>query len=157
MAATCRLELPCNVRVATVAAVIGKLLGLDAVKCGIGASSWYCDVPGAKIRLCGPDFPACCRISIRGSKYGYWQCMYHFEGPGGRRAILPDETPLNLAICRRLVEFFGGHLTYNMSSEGESSYFRADKSDAENCPETGNPWLVLQERIFNEPPLDGAI
>jgi hypothetical protein len=162
MGVDARIRLPANVRLGEVAECIGVLLGLKPRKeplqhCRDGA--WAVRVDGVTVTG-NVTMPTCADINIVGATIGEnskrW-FLYHFEGsPNGERLIIPRSTALNIAMGRRLVEFFGGEMDYSNCDNIDCDYRIEPKGEDENHPEDGEPWQNLQERILNLPPLTEA-
>lgn len=149
MGVNVRIVLPPNVRLRDVGAVLGVAAGLpplmvrDAsssamwvVVGGVTVSSVSGEVEVATIRLNGKLVDG----------IGTHTVTYHFEGPGGTRLLCPSSTPFWIACGLRLVEFFGGSVTFQDTYDTPDRSFPW-KPDALNCPEDGEEWESLQARI----------
>lgn len=139
-----RISLPPNVRVQDVASVVGALAGLTG-SLGSGAG-----VRGIE------TVPQMCRIGLWRADRCFATFNFHFEGYGGRRAVVGRSTAFNIAMGRALVDFFGGWVDYSDSDDEDEDYVVQDKPDPENCPEDGAEWDDLQRRIASVKPLTSA-
>ena len=114
--------LPADVQVRYAADVIGVLAGLPTEEdhsCGFLSVS----VPGVTVEA--SSSPSLAQIMLEGqlidgeeAHMGYW----HFEGSGGRRTFNPTSTPFWIALCSKLVDFFGGELVYADCSDSLCDY-----------------------------------
>ena len=141
----CVISLPGNVRVYDVAEVIAASLGTQLHMFGPSANA-----PGWEVEAI-PTEPRLCRITCRDRTEGRCADMreftFHFEGPGGRRLLMPASTPHNIALGRRLIDFFGGTMRYRDDSGVSVNYGTEDGSNAQNGPEEGVDWADLQRRM----------
>ena len=104
--------LPADVQVSYAAKVIGVLAGLPTEEDHRGGYMSI-SVPGVTVEA--SSSPTLAKIMLEGpmidgeeAHMGYW----HFEGSGGRRTFDPKSTAFWIALCRKLVDFFGGELVY---------------------------------------------
>jgi len=115
----CRLYLPGGVKIRQVRDVIGILAGLPVRRVEKPTPAIWIKVVGvyeenttqvgfAKIKLAGQ--------MVDGEEKH--EVYYDFETPSGEKKISVKSSPFWQAICRRLVEFFGGRLDLN-DIEGE--------------------------------------
>lgn len=166
MGVDAKVYLPPNTRLDTVNDVICRLLDAPMEKWFLGDShpgAWaahpkknvvkqrsYSNIPGmAGVTITKIDY------TLYGQK-----CMgfsYHFEfgGPrrgknnGGSRGIMMRAYAVNIAIFKRLADFFGGTVDYCDCDSKENDYVVPHRTDSENCPEDGKPWQALQQRIWD--------
>ena len=66
---------------------------------------------------------------------------------------MPRSTASNIALGKRLVDFFGGFVDYNDCDNSDSDYAVAEKTADECDPQDGQPWDDFQERMFNLKPI----
>jgi hypothetical protein len=83
---------------------------------------------------------------------------YHFEFGGYRekgdsRGIIMRSWACNIVVCKKLVDFFGGWVDYQDCDSIDVDYNVKPKSDKMNCPEDGDEWQNLQERIMAVQPI----
>lgn len=150
MGVDCKIYLPGNVRVRDVANVMGIAAGLKP--------SWHkkgwAEVPGVALKP--TSLVEMCSIELSGElvdKSDKHFCGYHFEGGrGASRLLSPRSTAFWIGVGRRLVNFFGGEMTYQDCDDG-IDFFLPPKSDAENKPEDGDEWDVFQKRVVAVVPL----
>ena len=78
--------------------------------------------------------------------------LYHYEFGDGNRGMMPRSTAFWIAIGRKVVKLFGGHLYYNDCAENEkpdefyqSSYWINSKD--------GEDWVKLQKAMFAIQPI----
>lgn len=133
------IELPDNVQLRHVAEVVGRLMG------------------GAAVTTRSTCSPEMAEIVWKGGTLKGWEegvLYYHFEGttPELRRWMMPSSRAVWVAMGTRLVDFFGGRLTYREDQPG-GVYELPAKRDEANCPEDDRAWEILQQRIMDEPPL----
>ena len=134
MGVNVQCSLPANVGISDASEVIGILAGLPVetifVSGGKYKEDWsYDTVPGVTIKG-NVTSPTMADISIKGDlidgeklHYYYW----HFEGSNGSRSFSPKSTPFWIAICKGLVEFFGGELVYNDCSDSICDYRKVSR------------------------------
>ncbi len=152
------IRLPPNVTLHTVADVIGKLLGCEATKESLGGNgSWHAEVHGVKTAD-AKGVVGCASIDIQppGEDAEARWFLYHFEGPGGTRLLMPRATAKNIAMCRALVNFIGGQVEYNDCDSHPYDYAVGWQSDEDNSPDDGEPWHRMQQRILDLPALTEA-
>lgn len=161
-----KVYLPPNTRLDTVNDVICRLLDAPMEKWFLGDSH-----PGAwaahpkkgvvKTRIY-KEIPTLAGVTITKIDYSLYgqKAMgfsYHFEfgGPrkgknnGGSRGIMMRAYAVNIAIFKRLADFFGGTVDYCDCDSKENDYVVPHRTDNENCPEDGKPWQALQQRIWD--------
>ncbi len=159
MGVDCRISLPRNVRLQTVAEVIGKLIGLKAER----TEQKFVRVPGISF-ISYPNLIECPIINFDGVagpafKWNHDDAkttvMFHFEpDEGSGRILLPNSTAFWLAVGRKVVDFFGGFMFYQSDDNSATpDYFQIAKSNAENMPSDGKPFWDLEQRIFDLPPI----
>lgn len=150
MGVNCRLHLPGNVRIRDVANVIGVLSGLPVRR----RESGGVDVDGVEVRDTGE--PSMAQIKLYGRMVDgevSHETFYHFEGHGTSKLMTPKSRPYWIAVCGRLVMFFGGRLDYQDCDDSECDYEVRAKSDAKNQPGDDPQWSDLQDRIASLTPL----
>jgi hypothetical protein len=146
MGVDCSIALPGNVRVRDVADVLGKLRGAESSLEKLGRDSYQVVVADVEVK--GIAFlAACADIRVTGPRPGPQYCFFHFASEGSTRAIRLSSTPANIAIAKRLVEFFGGAVDFNDCDDIDCDFEVQAKTDTENQPSTGVPWKDLQQRI----------
>lgn len=156
------ISLPANVQIRDVAKAIGKLMGLPSFMEELSGSSGglYVKVDDVEIKT-SQAFSDIVSIDIGGKGKslvdGYDERLffYDFEGTSGRRHIRTRSYAVNIALGRRLVDFFGGWVNYCDYNDNKD-YVVPDKSDEENCPEDGEPWQAFQDRIHALGPITKA-
>lgn len=128
----CRL--PADVHVKDASEVIGILAGLPLKENHFegknGREGWCSQtVPGVVVKG-NPNSPTLGDIFIKGdlidgetSHYSFW----NFEGYEGTRSFSPKSTPFWIAICKGLVDFFGGELIYNDCSTSLCDYRKSSR------------------------------
>jgi len=129
-----KCTLPANVQVRDASEVMGILAGLpikdNYVKGRYGQEDWsYPTVPGVEVKG-NVNSPTMADVFIKGdlidgekSHFWYW----HFEGHSGTRAFDPKSTAFWIAVCKGLVDFFGGELIYNDCSDSICDYRKASR------------------------------
>ena len=155
-------KLPADVRLNDAADVIGILAGLP-----INEESGYLLVDGVRINSVdggkreGKYFggmPGMAEMHFEGDMvddedlhFGLW----HFEGSGGTRFFGPRSTPFWIAICRRLVDFFGGELVYYDISGSLCDYRKIPRfsNDVEDEYGGSDLFLRMAERKRNLKPI----
>lgn len=165
MSNDCRLWFPPGARVRDVAMVIGRLLGCDAELVPIGGGSSAARVGDMRVEpICGMDPPMaeCCHIRGETPTPGWesvWT-MYHFEPGGaenpcpGSTLIMPSSRPQAIAVCRGLVDFFGGWLDYDDCDEFDLDYVKPPRDPI--APSDGVEWDDFQRAIVEVQPLTRA-
>ena len=153
------LSLPPNVQVRYVAYVAGILLGLKPERAPLssgrhvrsdGQLCYGVRVPGVTVASCGSTVEMCDIVIGTPAPRSFF---YHFESAGGRRSIRIGSTAESIALLCALADFFGGVVDYQDCDEIEDDYVAADKSDAENCAEDGEPWDDMIDRVLAVKPL----
>lgn len=149
MGVDARIYLPANVRVDDVADVIGALLGRKPERQDFGGNSsgWSTKVPGVSVET--TSIPEMAAINVNDCPVlngRMAHICYHFEGRGGRRAILLRSYAQWIAMFKRLADFFGGTVDFSDCDDSEADYVVAHKSDAENHAEDNVEWYDLQAR-----------
>jgi len=152
MGVDCRINLPGNVRVGDVANVIGKVRGAESKLVLSSCGSYYVDVPDVKVEGID-DMPGCAALTIAGPRPGPSRTLFFFESEGVSRSILLSSTPANIAIAKRLVEFFGGEVDFQDCDTIDCDFARPAKTNCENQPKDGMPWHDLQQRIHAVEPI----
>ena len=152
-------KLPADVRVDDAADVIGILAGLPIVDHHIinpqgfildfafhvpeatEETNTYSTVAGVKIDGCN-GFPMV-DITLNGdmvddtqAHHWYW----HFEGDNGTRTFNPPTTGFWIAVCRGLVDFFGGEMIYADCGDSLCDY----RQQAIHSNETDNDMVYEQ-------------
>lgn len=151
MGVDCKIYLPANVRIRDVAKVIGVVTGCAIHHRNLSSydgDGWYVDVPAVELDRSSMVTLASVYIrrkTIDGADDHY--VLYHFEGSGGRRLMMPRSTAFWIAVGVRLVTFFGGSIDFQDCDDVDADLHVDPKSDAMNCPEDGVEWQNLQERI----------
>ena len=147
MSVNCVIALPDNVRVSTVATVLGSLLGQPRIMQPLGGDCKYdyITMPTVEIKTTGT--PDMCLIVTKTLFGDPCTAYYFFESDRGGRLLMFNSTPLRCAVGRRLVEFFGGRVMYD-DCKGRWNFSRPARPDKENRPSDGKPWQQLQERIY---------
>ncbi len=148
MGVDCKVYLPSRVRVRDVASVIGALLGAEVRRDALGDNgSIVAHVQGVKVKACGGSLVECCEITYQDRWF-----LFHFEfGRRGEPGIMPRCTAKNIAMCKRLADFFGGRVDFSDCDSSECDYF-VDEQDGINA-EDGAEWNALQQRICDVQPL----
>jgi len=160
--------LPADVQVQDASDVMGILAGLpmetkfvDGEKFGqtYSQTNSYARMPGVTVKGL-VDSPTIADIIMTGDMIDGEQihCYYwHFEGSGGTRSFGPKSTAFWIAICKGLVDFFGGELVYNDCSDSICDYKKAPRYSNDN--EAGrfdngdDLYESMQERKHNLKPL----
>ncbi len=151
MSVETKIYLPASAELDNVARVMGRLFGCEVSKDSLGGGDGYWSAKVAGVRTEGiTTMPECARIIITppgGDLYHFlwhWEPYTEREEDVGRRMLMPASTPLNIAMARRLVEFFGGTVIYQDYGDSLGDYVVPSKSVEENCPQDGEPWQDLQ-------------
>lgn len=151
MGVDCVIELPPTTRLKDVASVIGRLLGCSVVKEALNPGdpdSWYANVKGVEIRpSCVPE---CAEISVRPPGKDPCGFLYHFEGNGGCRLLMPRSRARAIAMGNALVDFFGGTVT---ASDWDNKVTHRAQTRDDIGAEDGAKWSSLQQRITDVQPL----
>lgn len=150
MGVDCRINLPADVRLSDVAEAIGILLGCKPERHDFDRGGWCCRVPGAETTPASVD--TCAEIKIKPPKGEPRWFLYHFEVEYDGRLIMPRATDVNIALGRRLVQFFGGRLDYNDcdSTDWNEAY---DRPRPRNNPSDGAEWDSFQAEMMELKPL----
>ena len=151
------IRLPADARARDVAQVMGALLGCETKlvegKDAFSGSYFAARVKGAGLKCC-EAVPECCYIEIKGATVGpsNRMIMFPFEPEEGGRIIMPPATPLNIAMGKALVIFFGGAVDYNDCDSKRADY-RCRKPRPRNNPCDNKPWEKFQRDIASVKPL----
>jgi len=147
-------KLPADVRLKDAADVIGILAGLPLIN-----DASYRRVEGVRIEgKSKGGMPHLAEMHFEGKMvdgesvhFGLW----HFEGPGGTRSFNPTSTPFWIAVCRRLVDFFGGELVYFDISGSLCDYRKLPRfsNDVEDRYGGHDLFLRMEERKRNLKPI----
>ena len=150
-------KLPGDVRVDDAADVIGILAGLPIVdhhtirdQLGFAIhvpeateeTETYSTVAGVKINGCSQGFPMV-DITLDGNMVDDTQAhhwYWHFEGDNGTRFFNPPTTGFWIAVCRGLVDFFGGEMIYADCGDSLCDY----RQQAIHSNETDNDMVYEQ-------------
>lgn len=167
MGVDCKIALPPNVEIDTVARIIGISAGLPCEKQSLGLgifnNAWSAEVKGIDITSVCPQMAQIKLIGfadkplVDGENEHF--VFYHFEGSevkGGNRLLMPRSTGFWLAIGVKLVQFFGGAIM-PQDCNGKWTYKVPAKPNHLNCPQDGEPWQNLQERILAVKPITEQI
>tara|TARA_R110000824_G_scaffold52052_11_gene144737 strand:+ start:2135 stop:2749 length:615 start_codon:yes stop_codon:yes gene_type:complete len=155
--------LPADVKVKDASEVMGILAGLPIKEEYIGGRNgkegWYhVTVPGVEVKNTGSI--SMVDILLKGdlidgepNHYYYW----HFEGQGGTRYFGPKSTAFWIAVCKGLVDFFGGELIYNDCSSSVCDYSRisrhSNSTDGFRFDHGDDLYHFMNERKRNLKPL----
>lgn len=132
MGVNVQCTLPADVKVKDASEVMGILAGLPIKEeyiDGRNGNGWYhVTVPGVEVNSTSSITMA--DIFLKGNlidgepnHYYYW----HFEGHNGTRSFGPKSTAFWIAVCKGLVDFFGGELIYNDCSSSVCDYSRISR------------------------------
>jgi len=161
-------KLPADVQVRDAADVMGILAGLPMETKFVDRKTFgkvysqansYERMPGVTVKGL-VDSPTMADITLTGdmidgeqTHFYYW----HFEGPGGTRSFGPKSTAFWIAMCKGLVDFFGGELVYNDCSDSLCDYKKAPRYSNDNEGgrfDSGDDlYDSMQERKHNLKPL----
>ena len=149
------IKLPPDVRIDDVAKVIGVLAGLPIEKQPLDANGTWCiRVNGAKAEGI-LNIASCATIKIHGKLVDGEEdhhVMFHYEPDDGiDRLIMPRSTAFWISIGKRLIQFFGGKLTYSDCVGGIDE--QAEKPRQSNNPTDGKPWQDFQQEIADLKPI----
>lgn len=140
MGVDCSISFPSRVRLHDVADVVAILCGAKAARKPLRGcdGAYYAHIEGLKVKGC--DSPAGCATIIFED-----QCfLYHFEfGDFGERGIMPRSTAENIAMCKRLADFFGGRVDFSDCDSTEVDYFVEEQPDINAS--NGAAWQRLQD------------
>lgn len=145
MGVDCKVTLSPGTRVRDVALALGAALGCKKTWGGTsdGKTRWV-EVEGVRVRCDG--MPGCASIEC-GER---WFC-YHFEyGADGARGVTLRSFAENIAVGRKLAEFFGGSVEPN-DWEGEVVWSTPYRTDCH--AEDGEEWDAFQARLFAVEPV----
>lgn len=147
MGVDCRIYLSSRANVRDVATAIAILLGQKVEKRPLGSDGWHVVVDGVKVYGI-ENLPECCHIKVAERWF-----LFHFEfGRGsGQRGIMPRSTPSNIALCKRLADFFGGTVAYNDCDSNRADYFVEERFDI--LGEDDEAFYRKQERFLKIVPL----
>lgn len=151
--------LPDSVSIEDAATALARLAGLPIERHEM-TTGWYATVPGvATVGL--PGLPSC--AEIRFERDGEQRhVLWHWDANlQGHRLLAPRSTAFWIAVCRGLIDFFGGMMIYNDCNDHTDpatgatrfDYEQPDRGWEANHPSTGEPWQRLQERLLALPPL----
>jgi len=154
MGVNCYVRLPGNVRISHVCTVIGRLVGFPTVREDFSqGTGWHATNQYAVKGMHTSDFsPELLNITWTDSADIRRHMTWSFEGKNNTRTLIPQSTAFWCALSARLVEFFGGELTFSDITDDIDLSVPA-KSDAENCPSEDPDWSVLQQRILDLKPI----
>ena len=156
------VKLPAGTRMGDVANVVGILLGCEKEWFESGNARWIrvkrveekCsqsipELAYIDIDLTGLDNPVA--VAIRESDGDTYEMSYHFEGGHGGPSINPKATAAKIALCKAVVQFFGGEANYNDCDSVDINV----QVDGRNpiAPSDGKPWDDFQQALDNLKPL----
>jgi hypothetical protein len=153
MGVDCNIILSPGTRVGDVAKVVGALVGLKPEKkfFGSGDDGWATRVEGVTVGRPKAEIPECAEILVSDPAAHLTRLLYHFEGgKKGERLIILRSRARNLALGRRLVQFFGGRL---ISEDTCDTEILEVEPLADIHAEGGDEWYSLQERLLAVTPL----
>lgn len=171
MGVDAKIYLPSNTRLDTVVDVACRLLGAPVEKKDLGSrdhpGAWSAQPANGVVSYRSYEsVPGMAGVTIKKIDFRIYgqpavSFCYHFEfgGPrrgknnGGSRGIMMRAYGVNIAMFKRLADFFGGTVDYCDCDDKENNYVVPHKDDNMNCPEDGKPWQTLQERIMDVQPL----
>jgi hypothetical protein len=171
MGVNCMLYLPTNVKIDTVSEVMAILSGAKIETNKLDGSrnpdEKYVSVAGIKFRVneSSPEsvdivleFPLTEAAREARLNDGTPFAHYYFEGDdrNNSRMLYPASTPYWCAICKGLVDFFGGKVIYDDSKSFTTKrnvYRRKAKADKMNRPTDGKPFWDLHKRLRELKPL----
>lgn len=157
MGVDCQIRLPGNVKVGYVSEVIGISAGLTAFMSPLSGCKGATHVTVPDVKVVGNlAIPTCCDIALTGRSIDgqvNHNVLYHMEPYGGGRLLMPRSTAFWISIGIRLVDFFGGSIDYQDCDDIDEDYAVEEKTDLMNCPEDGEEWQDLQNRIFSLKPI----
>jgi len=141
MSVDSKITLPGNVRVGDVAAVISCLYGNEKI-----FQNGFVKVHGYNIHT--TTVPEMVMIEVSppngGDKDVY---CYFFEYGGGQRLIMGRSRPKTIEVFKALADFFGGKIDFDDCDDIDLDYSVEPKPDSLNCPNDGDEWTDLQNRI----------
>lgn len=155
MGVDCRVTLPPSARLSWVVKVIGVAAGCP-IREETSRHSNYTFVRVDGVRAQVTSIPEMAEIVIdRQTVDGETDhhVNYHFEGDDGdgTHAMIPRSTAFWIAVMRRVVDFFGGDLTYS-DYEGGIDY----RVEPRNNSVSDENWEVLQDRLRAVKPVTEA-
>jgi len=168
MGVNVKCTLPADVQVRDAAEVMGILAGLpmetkfvdrETFGKAYSQTNSYERMPGVAVKGL-VNSPTMADIILTGDMidgeqihFYYW----HFEGQGGTRSFGPKSTAFWIAICKGLVDFFGGELVYNDCSDSLCDYKKSPRYSNDNEGgrfDSGDDlYDSMQERKHNLKPL----
>ena len=149
MGVDCDIYFPPQTRVRDVADVMATLLG-HATRYKIHERHEACDVDHVETK--GNQMPGCVDLNLSGPDGKcYKHCLFQYEAdgyptgdePAGWRVVILRSTAINIALARRLVEFFGGAICYQ-DCDGEINFTKPARVN--RYPSDTPDWEVF-ERI----------
>lgn len=148
MSSSCDIILPGNIRIKDVANVVGIAAGFKPYKKNISKDGWATYVDGVTIKT--EHSPGLASFNFDGRFV-----LYHFESSDypGCRLLNPSSTSFWSMIGHRLVDFFGGRVKYDDTTEDRFDYQVMPKQDSLNCPTGNNEWYVFQQRMLDVEPI----
>lgn len=156
MGIDCKCWLPYYVEIRDVADVIGACMGLEKQKKNLDDEAWYSHVDGVFFESFS-SLPSCVNIVWKQPNGKCRNVLYHFEPGGGKgRLIMPRSTTFWIAVCIRLVDFFGGEVDFNDCDYTDVDYAKPHRPLKEVCPVDDLPWQEFQQRKWDIPPLTQA-
>lgn len=151
MGVNCEIWLPPTARIGDVADVIGILAGAVPKKKEFSSGGgWYAYVPGVKAEP--SNLASCSHIAFQNGDET-WGVLWHWEPTGGtgERLLMPSATAFWRAMGSRLIQFFGGRMTYHdCDDHGMDEQYTVDY---DTCPTDGEPWREFQQRKMDIKPL----
>ena len=166
MGVDANLYLPGNVRVRTLTDVVARLLDAPTEKKDLDSKShpgaWYAHTPEDVVIFESLSVPSMIDVTIKyidpkitGQKaFGFG---YHFEfggnDNGACRGLILRSHACNIVLLKRLADFFGGFVDFQDCDSVDIDYSVKFKKDKLNCPQDGDEWQDLQERIMAVQPI----
>lgn len=148
MGVDCKVTLSPGTRIEDAATVIGAALGCKKVWVTTDGGSRWVNVNGAMVRPC--SISGCGDIYVS-APTEQRRFLWHYEwGADGSRGMILRSTAVNIALARRLAEFFGGSVAPNDSDEDFAWEwpYRADcRADDDE------EWDVFQQRLMGVDPI----
>jgi len=170
MGVTIQCSLPADVNIEDGAEVIAILAGLPLETITTGPTAFdnqtfSCEkVKGVRIEPGTPKdsniFLPLAVITLSGEMidgsdihHVYW----HFEGLNGTKSINPESTPFWIAICKGLVDFFGGEMIYRDYTTSLCDYKQpsrhSNQTEARNIDVSNDLYEQMAERKRNLKPI----
>ena len=156
-----RIYLPTTCSVRNVGNVMGAYMGLPVKKQSFRDNTgYYVIVDGVQINGV-PDI-SCIAIDLKGKLVDgeeHHHLLFHFETEYQDTPMFllcPRSTPLWIAIGKKLINFFGGHMVYQDCGDWddlENIYSQPCKSLRYNRPSDGDAWTAFQDKILSIVPL----